>query len=58
MSDRGFQEAAERYREMRGAAPRDQLERTPLAQQEFDLFTDDTPLSCGVENPESCESCQ
>lgn len=22
-----------------------------------DPFTDDTPLSCGVENPEECESC-
>lgn len=58
MSERGFQEAAERYAKVRGTASRDQLERTPLAQQEFDLFTDDTPLACGVENPESCESCQ
>jgi hypothetical protein len=58
VSDRGFEEAANRYSEVRGVAPRDQLERTALAQQEFDLFTDDTPLACGVEDPESCEACQ
>ena len=23
-----------------------------------DPFTDDEPLTCGVENPETCESCQ
>ena len=22
-----------------------------------DPFTDDTPLACGVENPEECEAC-
>ena len=22
-----------------------------------DMFDDDTPLECGIENPESCESC-
>jgi hypothetical protein len=22
-----------------------------------DLFSDDTPLECGIENPEVCESC-
>ena len=57
-----------------------QIERTPLAQQEFDaitdgldrseeptvtaidstmdMFADDTPLECGLENPDICESCQ
>lgn len=46
------------------------IERTPLAQQEFnaitseipviDPFNDDTPIEavCDLENPESCESCQ
>lgn len=24
----------------------------------FDPFLDDTPLTCGVENPDACESCQ
>ena len=23
-----------------------------------DPFDDDTPLSCGIQNPEICESCQ
>lgn len=23
-----------------------------------DVFEDDTPLECGIENPETCESCQ
>lgn len=22
-----------------------------------DMFTDDTPLACGIENPDICESC-
>ena len=40
-------------------------ERTALAQQEDEFpavgegnpFEDDTPLTCGVENPETCEAC-
>lgn len=24
----------------------------------LDMFTDNTPLTCGVENPDICESCQ
>ncbi len=24
---------------------------------EDDIFSDDTPLECGIENPEFCESC-
>ena len=24
----------------------------------MDPFADDTPLECGLENPEACESCQ
>jgi len=60
MSERGFEEAAKRYQEARGTAPRDQLERTDLAQSAFDAAMSDLdePLACGVENPESCESCQ
>jgi len=23
----------------------------------LDMFTDNTPLECGIENPEGCESC-
>ena len=23
----------------------------------LDMFTDNTPLACGIENPEGCESC-
>jgi len=31
-----------------------------LAEMEADLdpFDDDTPLVCGIENPDTCESCQ
>jgi len=25
---------------------------------EIDPFTDDTPIECGLENPDVCESCQ
>jgi len=25
---------------------------------QYDMFADDTPLACGIEDPESCESCQ
>lgn len=38
-----------------------QIERTELAQQQFDFVMDeydDEPLVCGIENPETCESCQ
>ena len=51
--------------------PHIHLERTSLAQSEFngitseipvvtDPFEDDTPITavCDLENPESCESCQ
>jgi hypothetical protein len=60
MSDAGFREAAERYAEARGDSPRDQLERTGLAQSAFDAAMSefDEPLVCGIEDPESCESCQ
>ena len=30
----------------------------PQADEWDDPFLDDTPLACGIENPESCESCQ
>jgi len=26
--------------------------------ERLDMFTDDTPLACGIENPDVCESCQ
>lgn len=54
------EEADRRYREARGTAPRDQLERTDLAQAAFDAAMSefDEPLVCGIEDPESCESCQ
>lgn len=44
----------------------DSLERTPVAQLAHDAavngaamdpFNDDTPLACGVENPDQCDSC-
>ena len=53
--------------------PHENLEVTPEAQRRFngitsgieskngaamDPFQDDTPITCGIENPESCESCQ
>lgn len=41
---------------------RNHIERTDSAQlaQTFsvDPFDDDTPLVCGIEDPEHCESCQ
>ena len=30
----------------------------PDASDITDPFADDTPLVCGIENPEHCESCQ
>ena len=48
----------------------DQLEKTDEAMRGYrakvkaidpngaNMFTDDTPLECGIENPEVCESCQ
>ena len=27
-------------------------------EQESSIFDDDTPLACGIEDPELCESCQ
>lgn len=30
----------------------------PFFSEEYDLFDDDEELVCGLENPESCESCQ
>lgn len=51
-------------------SPHIHIERTSLAQSEFnaitseipvtDPFLDDTPITavCDLENPESCESCQ
>ena len=60
MSDRGFDEAARRYREVRGTAPRDQLERTDVGMESFEraMGAYEEPLACGIEDPESCESCQ
>ena len=60
MTERGFDEAVRRYREVRGTSPRDQLERTPAAQAAFEeqMSMFDEPLICGVESPEICESCQ
>ena len=29
-----------------------------FSSEEYDLFDDDEELVCGLENPESCESCQ
>lgn len=38
------------------------IERTDAAQldktQTYDPFEDDTPLACGIDNPDYCESCQ
>lgn len=35
-----------------------QAAKTQIDQEFGDLFDDDTPLACGIENPEHCESCQ
>jgi hypothetical protein len=38
-----------------------QIERTDLAQMEFDFTMDnydDEPLACGIEDPDICDSCQ
>jgi hypothetical protein len=29
-----------------------------FSSEEYDIFSDEEELVCGVENPESCESCQ
>jgi len=29
-----------------------------LMGERYDPFSDDTPLECGVEDPDVCESCQ
>ena len=29
-----------------------------MSEPEVDLFEDEEPLECGLENPEYCESCQ
>lgn len=38
------------------------IERTESAQlkktESVDPFDDDTPLSCGIEDPDHCDSCQ
>jgi hypothetical protein len=34
------------------------LERTQVAQDDFDFVRDDEILACGIENPDVCESCQ
>ncbi len=40
-------------------AERDALRMEAMGERpDLDPFADDTPLECGVENPESCESCQ
>jgi len=41
------------------ADPQDLLENGLLGERpELDPFTDDTPLECGIESPDVCESCQ
>lgn len=41
---------------------RNHIERPDAAQleksQSYDPFDDDTPLVCGIEDPEHCDSCQ
>lgn len=39
------------------ALDEDRDERPDSWGERADPFTDDTPLVCGVENPEPCESC-
>mgnify|MGYP003637829472 FL=1 len=38
----------------------DKLDELPMEMmgERYDPFGDDTPLECGLENPEICESCQ
>ena len=46
---------------MNESEPKVVLERTDLAQDEFDFVMDtayDEVLVCGIEDPEICESCQ
>jgi hypothetical protein len=30
----------------------------PFSSEEYDVFSDDEELICGLENPETCESCE
>mgnify|MGYP003625431654 FL=1 len=38
----------------------DKLDELPIEMmgERYNPFDDDTPLECGLENPEICESCQ
>jgi hypothetical protein len=41
-----------------GERPEGLVYHGPFSSEEYDVFEDDEELVCGLENPETCESCE